>query len=104
MAWWRRRHADQRSDPRETDDATGDLKAGVLSAEAEPSVTAIEHRGIEHVPQDSRWGSEASLFWMWVGHEMNSRHRNDVHHLMVAIVNCGRRTAPGVLNVGIFTP
>jgi nucleobase:cation symporter-1, NCS1 family len=46
---------------------TGDIKAAVLPQGAEPSVTAIEHRGIEHVPQDSRWGSPASLFWMWAG-------------------------------------
>src|SRR3981081_2796763 len=43
------------------------LKDAVLSAEAEPSVTRIEHRGIEHVPQDSRWGSPGSLFWVWGG-------------------------------------
>ena len=46
---------------------SGDLKAAMLSAEAEPSVTTVEHRGIEQVPQDSRWGSPASLFWMWAG-------------------------------------
>src|SRR5882757_5478647 len=46
---------------------SGGLKDAVTSAEAEPSVTRIEHRGIEHVPQDSRWGSPASLFWMWAG-------------------------------------
>jgi purine-cytosine permease-like protein len=46
---------------------SGDLKAAVLPAGAGPSVTAIEHRGIEHVPQGSRWGSPAGLFWMWAG-------------------------------------
>ena len=46
---------------------SGDLKAAMLSAGAEPSVTAVEQRGIEHVPQGSRWGSPASLFWMWAG-------------------------------------
>jgi nucleobase:cation symporter-1, NCS1 family len=46
---------------------SGDLKAAVLSAEAEPSVTTIEHRGIEFVSADQRWGSPSSLFWMWAG-------------------------------------
>jgi nucleobase:cation symporter-1, NCS1 family len=46
---------------------SGDLKAAVLSAEAEPSVTTIEHRGIEYVPPDQRWGSPSGLFWMWAG-------------------------------------
>lgn len=46
---------------------SGDLKAATPPAEAEPSVTTVEHRGIEHVPRDSRWGSPASLFWMWAG-------------------------------------
>jgi purine-cytosine permease-like protein len=39
----------------------------VLSAEREPPVTEIERRGIEHVPQDARWGKPSSLFWMWAG-------------------------------------
>jgi purine-cytosine permease-like protein len=34
---------------------------------AEPSVTAIEQRGIEHVPQNARWGKPSGLFWMWAG-------------------------------------
>lgn len=46
---------------------SGDLKAATLPAEAEPSVTTVERRGIEHVPRGSRWGSPASLFWMWAG-------------------------------------
>ena len=37
------------------------------SGEAAPSVITIEHRGIEHVPQESRWGSPSGLFWMWAG-------------------------------------
>jgi NCS1 family nucleobase:cation symporter-1 len=34
---------------------------------ARPSVTTIERRGIEHVPGSDRWGTPASLFWMWAG-------------------------------------
>lgn len=33
----------------------------------DPSVTAVERRGIGHVPQDARWGTPAGLFWMWAG-------------------------------------
>jgi purine-cytosine permease-like protein len=36
-------------------------------SEAAPSVIAVEHRGIEHVPQSARWGNAGSLFWMWAG-------------------------------------
>jgi purine-cytosine permease-like protein len=34
---------------------------------AEPSLTTIEQRGIEHVPSDARWGKPSGLFWMWAG-------------------------------------
>ncbi len=44
-----------------------DQKPVMQSNEAAPSVTAVEHRGIEHVPQEARWGNPASLFWMWAG-------------------------------------
>lgn len=33
----------------------------------EPSITALERRGIEYVPNDERWGKPANLFWMWAG-------------------------------------
>ncbi len=46
---------------------SGDGKAAVLSAEAEPSVTTIERRGIEYVPPGQRWGKPSNLFWMWAG-------------------------------------
>jgi purine-cytosine permease-like protein len=39
--------------------------AGVTAAA--PAITSIEQRGIEHVPDDSRWGGPSSLFWMWAG-------------------------------------
>jgi nucleobase:cation symporter-1, NCS1 family len=47
--------------------ASGPGAAPTLSTEAEPSVIAVEHRGIEHVPLSSRWGSPSNLFWMWAG-------------------------------------
>jgi nucleobase:cation symporter-1, NCS1 family len=40
--------------------------AAVLSGEV-PSVTHVEHRGIEHVPLSTRWGRPSNLFWMWAG-------------------------------------
>jgi nucleobase:cation symporter-1, NCS1 family len=46
---------------------SGGLQDAVLADEAGPSVTRIEHRGIEHVPEESRWGKPGSLFWMWAG-------------------------------------
>src|SRR5215472_7164916 len=39
----------------------------VASAESGPSVTAVEHRGIEYVPRSERWGGPGNLFWMWAG-------------------------------------
>ena len=32
-----------------------------------PSLTVVEHRGIEHIPAGSRWGKPSGLFWMWAG-------------------------------------
>ena len=32
-----------------------------------PPFAAVEHRGIEHVPPQARWGQPGSLFWMWAG-------------------------------------
>jgi nucleobase:cation symporter-1, NCS1 family len=32
-----------------------------------PPVTAVERRGIEHIPHDDRWGKPSGLFWMWAG-------------------------------------
>ena len=36
-------------------------------ARAEPSISAVERRGIEYVPRSERWGTPSSLFWMWAG-------------------------------------
>jgi nucleobase:cation symporter-1, NCS1 family len=41
--------------------------ARVAAAVAPPSVVAVEHRGIEHIPAGSRWGRPSGLFWMWAG-------------------------------------
>jgi nucleobase:cation symporter-1, NCS1 family len=45
----------------------GDGQATLLSGGAEPPVTALERRGIEHVPEEGRWGRPSGLFWMWAG-------------------------------------
>jgi purine-cytosine permease-like protein len=39
----------------------------VTTTGAEPSVVTVEHRGIEYVPEQSRWGTPSGLFWMWAG-------------------------------------
>lgn len=39
----------------------------VATAVSAPSVTSIEHRGIEYVPNSERWGKPGNLFWMWAG-------------------------------------
>jgi NCS1 family nucleobase:cation symporter-1 len=39
----------------------------VLGQNAAPSVTSVEHRGIEHIPVSERWGRPSGLFWMWAG-------------------------------------
>jgi purine-cytosine permease-like protein len=41
--------------------------SGVLSGGSEPSLTTVEHRGIEYIPHQERWGKPSSLFWMWAG-------------------------------------
>jgi len=41
--------------------------SGVLRSAAAPSVTSVEHRGIEHIPLSERWGRPSGLFWMWAG-------------------------------------
>jgi NCS1 family nucleobase:cation symporter-1 len=33
----------------------------------EPAAFHVEHRGIQHIDDRDRWGSPASLFWMWAG-------------------------------------
>ena len=40
---------------------------GGIGRSEPPSITAVEQRGIEHVPAESRWGKPGGLFWMWAG-------------------------------------
>jgi nucleobase:cation symporter-1, NCS1 family len=42
-------------------------ESGVLGQSTAPSVTSVEHRGIEHIPLSERWGKPSGLFWMWAG-------------------------------------
>ena len=39
----------------------------MTSAGAPPPLTSIEHRGIEYVQLNERWGKPGNLFWMWAG-------------------------------------
>ena len=43
------------------------LADSAAAISAEPSVTSVEHRGIEYIPRSERWGKPSSLFWMWAG-------------------------------------
>jgi purine-cytosine permease-like protein len=45
---------------------TGAVGGGSASSGG-PPITAVEQRGIEHVPHDRRWGRPSGLFWMWAG-------------------------------------
>jgi purine-cytosine permease-like protein len=38
-----------------------------VSSAGEPSVTVVEQRGIELIPEQARWGKASGLFWMWAG-------------------------------------
>jgi purine-cytosine permease-like protein len=58
----------------------------VLTGAAAPSVTAIERRGIEHVPHDERWGKPSGLFWMWAGAVWNVEF---VYYGAIAVVFLG---------------
>ncbi len=46
---------------------TSSGRSGVLRRSAAPSVTSVEHRGIEYIPPSERWGRPSGLFWMWAG-------------------------------------
>jgi purine-cytosine permease-like protein len=41
--------------------------SGPPAPPGDPSITAVEQRGIEYVPPGSRWGQPSGLFWMWAG-------------------------------------
>jgi NCS1 family nucleobase:cation symporter-1 len=59
-----------------------------------PSVTAVEHRGIEHIPQADRWGKPSGLFWMWAGAVWNVEF---VYYGAIAVVFLGLSFAQAVL-------
>ena len=61
---------------------------------AEPAVTSIEQRGIEHVPDDSRWGRPSNLFWMWAGAVWNVEF---VYYGAIAVVFLGLSFAQAVV-------
>jgi nucleobase:cation symporter-1, NCS1 family len=65
---------------------------------AEPSVTTIEQRGIEHVPQNARWGKPSGLFWMWAGAVWNVEF---VVYGALAVVVFGLSFAQAVLIIVI---
>jgi nucleobase:cation symporter-1, NCS1 family len=46
---------------------SGKDAATAVAGGTEPSIITIEHRGIEHVPGQSRWGNPFGLFWLWAG-------------------------------------
>ena len=60
----------------------------------EPSITVVERRGIEHVPQSERWGGPSGLFWMWAGAVWNVEF---VYYGAIAVVFLGLSFAQAVL-------
>jgi NCS1 family nucleobase:cation symporter-1 len=60
----------------------------------DPSVTVVERRGIEHVPQSERWGNPSGLFWMWAGAVWNVEF---VYYGAIAVVFLGLSFAQAVL-------
>jgi nucleobase:cation symporter-1, NCS1 family len=60
----------------------------------QPSVTAIERRGIEHIPAGDRWGKPSGLFWMWAGAVWNVEF---VYYGAIAVVFLGLSFAQAVL-------
>jgi NCS1 family nucleobase:cation symporter-1 len=71
----------------------GSGAAGVRGG-AEPAVSSIEQRGIEHIEQGERWGKPSSLFWMWAGAVWNVEF---VYYGAIAVVFLGLSFAQAVL-------
>jgi purine-cytosine permease-like protein len=71
-------------------------KSAARPGRAEPPLTTIERRGIEHVPGDSRWGTPSSLFWMWAGAVWNVEF---VYYGAIAVAFLGLSFAQAVLMV-----
>jgi nucleobase:cation symporter-1, NCS1 family len=63
-----------------------------------PPVGSIEQRGIEHVPQNARWGKPSGLFWMWAGAVWNVEF---VVYGALAVVVFGLSFAQAVLMIVI---
>jgi NCS1 family nucleobase:cation symporter-1 len=61
---------------------------------AEPSITAVERRGIEYIPHAERWGKPGNLFWMWAGAVWNVEY---VVYGALAIVVYGLSFAQAVV-------
>ena len=61
---------------------------------AEPSITAVERRGIEYIPHAERWGKPSNLFWMWAGAVWNIEY---VVYGALAIVVYGLSFAQAVV-------
>jgi NCS1 family nucleobase:cation symporter-1 len=61
-----------------------------------PSITTIERRGIEYVPDADRWGRPNALFWMWAGAVWNVEY---VYYGAIAVVFLGLSFAQAVLIV-----
>jgi purine-cytosine permease-like protein len=59
-----------------------------------PPITSIERRGIEHVPDESRWGRPSSLFWLWAGAVWNVEF---VYYGAIAVVFLGLSFAQAVV-------
>jgi nucleobase:cation symporter-1, NCS1 family len=66
----------------------------VLGGDAQPSVTTIERRGIEHIPHGDRWGRPSGLFWMWAGAVWNVEF---VYYGAIAVVFLGLSFAQAVI-------
>jgi NCS1 family nucleobase:cation symporter-1 len=73
---------------------TGSGASGFENDGAAPSVTTVERRGIEHVPQGDRWGKPSGLFWMWAGAVWNVEF---VYYGAIAVVFLGLSFAQAVL-------
>jgi NCS1 family nucleobase:cation symporter-1 len=76
-----------------SNEAAGPGRTG-RTGRTRPSITTIEQRGIEHVPQDSRWGRPSSLFWMWAGAVWNVEF---VYYGAIAVAFLGLSFAQAVI-------
>jgi NCS1 family nucleobase:cation symporter-1 len=73
---------------------TSSASSEALGGGTAPSATTIERRGIEHVPNDDRWGGPSGLFWMWAGAVWNVEF---VYYGAIAVVFLGLSLAQAVV-------